>query len=50
MVATPRSGAEISKKKENEVRAIKNDDQTKKTREASQLSTPLCYSARHGSL
>ena len=36
------------KKKKNKVKAIKNDGQTKKTTEASQLPTPLCYSARVG--
>ena len=44
MVATPGSGAEISKKIKNKVKATKNDGQTKKATEASQLPTPLCYS------
>ena len=46
MVATPRSGAEISEK----IKAIKNDGQTQKTTEATQLPIPLCYSARIGNI
>ena len=50
MVATPRSEAEISKKITDILKAIKNDGQTKKTTVASQLPTPLCYSARVGNI
>ena len=39
MVATPRSGVNISKI----VKAIKTTVTQKKTTEASQLPTPLCY-------
>ena len=34
----------------NKLQAIKNNGQTKKTIEASQLLTPLCYSARVGNI
>ena len=40
----------FEKKKRIKVKAIKNGGPTKKTTEASQLPTPLCYSARVGNI
>ena len=53
MVATPRSGAEISKKrKENKVKAIKKLRSDKKdNRNIAAINTaPLCYWARAGNI